>query len=110
MAGRTQDYVLPYSAVPAGLLSSCITHTQDFILGYFQPSLRDLIVVAQFFLGAGNSPRSVKVVRVKRVKSIRGYCASAVNAWAGFANSLAGPSFGEKAHRRSLHFAALRSG
>jgi hypothetical protein len=63
VAEGTQDYVLPSSAVPTGLLLSgldlprisswatfsrpsgtalvWVGFTQDFILGYFQPSLRD---------------------------------------------------------------------
>ena len=35
-----QDFVLPISAVPTGLLGIAVP-TQDFILGYVQSSLRD---------------------------------------------------------------------
>ena len=40
MAEGKQDFVLPTSAVPTGLLCFAFL-TQDFILGYFQSSLRD---------------------------------------------------------------------
>ena len=40
MAEGKQDFVLPTSAVPTGLLCF-VFPTQDFILGYFQSSLRD---------------------------------------------------------------------
>ena len=40
MAEGRQDFVLPTSAVTTGLLCFAFP-TQDFILGYFQSSLRD---------------------------------------------------------------------
>ena len=40
MAEGKQDFVLPTSAVPTGLLCFAVL-TQDFILGYVQSSLRD---------------------------------------------------------------------
>ena len=40
MAEGRQDFVLPTSAVPTGLLCFAFP-TQDFILGYVQSSLRD---------------------------------------------------------------------
>ena len=41
-AGGTQDLRPgPFSAVPAGLVLLFVCITQEFLLGYFQPSLRD---------------------------------------------------------------------